>query len=250
MTTDNNKPANPRLRWASSSLSVTGNVRKVNEDSLLDLPAAGLWVVADGMGGHNAGDVASRMIVQELSTLRPSERPSVFVDTVDETLRRVNRRLYESSIASGGGLSGSTVVVLAAFDRYVACLWAGDSRLYRVRAGVLQQLTRDHSEMQEQADRGFTPEETVASNVITRAVGGTNDLSLDFELFELADGDSLLLCSDGLYRELTDADIGRHLAQGPEQACRGMIDQALAGECADNVSVVVVRIAAQGGGAR
>jgi serine/threonine protein phosphatase PrpC len=250
MTTDNSIPAKPRLRWSSSSLSVTGNVRKVNEDSLLDLPAAGLWVVADGMGGHNAGDVASRMIVQELSTMRPSERPSAFVDAVDETLRRVNRRLYESSLASGGGLSGSTVVVLAAFDRYVACLWAGDSRLYRVRAGALAQLTRDHSEMQEHADRGFAPDETVASNVITRAVGGTSDLALDFELFEIADGDSLLLCSDGLYREISDADIGRHLALEPEQACRGMIDQALASECGDNVSVIVVRIAAQGGGAR
>jgi len=250
MTTDNTPPARPRLRWSSSSLSVTGNVRKVNEDSLLDLPAAGLWVVADGMGGHNAGDVASRMIVQELSSLRPSERPSVFIDAVDETLARVNRRLYESSLASGGGLSGSTVVVLAAFDRYAACLWAGDSRLYRLRAGVLAQLTRDHSEMQEHADRGFAPDETVASNVITRAVGGIAELPLDFELVELADGDSLLLCSDGLYREITDADISRHLAESPERACRGMIEQALAGECADNVSVVVVRVGAAGGGAR
>jgi serine/threonine protein phosphatase PrpC len=102
--------------------------------------------------------------------------------------------------------------------------------------------------MQEQADRGFTPEETVASNVITRAVGGTGDLGLDFELFELADGDAYLLCSDGLYRELTDADIARHLAQSPEAACRGMIEQCLAGQCADNVSVVVVRTALVAGG--
>lgn len=245
MTADHTPQPSLRVRWASSSQSVTGNVRKVNEDSLLDVPAAGLWVVADGMGGHNAGDVASRMIVQELSTLRPSERPSAFVDSIDETLRRVNRRLHDSSLASGA-LSGSTVVVLAAFDHYAACLWAGDSRLYRLRGGALQQLTRDHSEMQEQADRGFSPEETVASNVITRAVGGTAELALDFELIDLADGDSLVLCSDGLYRELTDADIARHLAAPPEAASRGMIEQCLAGPCGDNVSVVVVRITAEG----
>ncbi len=233
--------ARTSFRWSSSSLSVPGNVRKVNEDSVLDLPASGVWVVADGMGGHNAGDVASRMIVETLSEVRPAERPSQFVDEIEDRVRRVNRTLYEGSLTAGGGLCGSTIVVLAAFANFAACLWAGDSRVYRLREGKLDQMTRDHSELEELVDQGREAEATAASNVITRAVGGTEDVSLDFELCELADGDQFLLCSDGLYRELTDQDIAAHLARPPADACQAMIEQSLRGTCADNVSVITVR---------
>lgn len=239
--THSDSAGRPGYRWASSSLSVPGNVRKINEDSVLDLPATGVWVVADGMGGHNAGDVASRMIVEALSEVRPAERPSQFVDEIEDRIRRVNRTLYDGSLVSRGGLCGSTVVVLAAFANFAACLWAGDSRAYRLRAGKLDQITRDHSELQELEDQGRGAEATAASNVITRAVGGTEDVSLDFELCELSDGDQFLLCSDGLYRELTDEDIAAHLARTPSDACQAMIDQSLRGTCADNVSVITVR---------
>ena len=243
----NGTPRDPdSFRWSSSGLSVPGNVRKVNEDSMLDLPASGIWVVADGMGGHNAGDVASRMIVEALSEVRPADRPSQFVEEIDDRVRRVNRTLHESSLAAGGGLSGSTIVVLAVFARYAVCLWAGDSRVYRLRDGKLDQITRDHSETQEAVDQG-RGEDSAASNVITRAVGGTADLALDIELSELADGDQFLLCSDGLYRELSDEDIAKHLAREPAEACQGMIEQSLAGSCADNVSVIVVRFKARAG---
>ena len=239
------------FRWVSSSLSVVGNVRKVNEDAVLDLPASGLWVVADGMGGHNAGDVASRMIVDELSSVRPTERPSSFVDEIEERLRRVNRRLYDNSLTQpAGGLSGSTVVVLATFARYAVCLWAGDSRIYRLRGQQLEQLTRDHSEAQELTEQGRDDEVAANANVITRAVGGTEDLQLDFELCELDDGDEFLLCSDGLYREVVSADIATHLRQEPAAACRVLIDQALAGTCSDNVSVIAVRFSHTASAAR
>ncbi len=243
-------PHRPPMRWYSSGLTVVGNVRKANEDSMLDLPAAGIWVVADGMGGHNAGDVASRMIVESLSAVRPAERPGAFVEEIEERVRAVNRTLYERSLAPSGGLCGSTIVVLAAFDRYVVCLWAGDSRIYRMRGGVLEQVTRDHSEVQELVDQGRTDEAAAgANNVITRAVGGTEDLALDIELREVADGDQYMLCSDGLYRELTAEHIAAHMSAEPEDASRAMIDQALSGTCADNVSVVTVRFIRKPGAA-
>src|ERR1700694_1600983 len=165
--------------WTSSSRSVTGNVRKINEDTCLELPAIGLWAVADGMGGHNAGDVASRAIVDALATIGPSPRPSAFVDQIEDTLSKVNHQLYERSMdGSSTGLCGSTVAGLAVCGSYLVSLWAGDSRIYRHHETLLEQVTRDHSELQEAVDdrRSGKSIKAAAANVITRAVGGTADL--------------------------------------------------------------------------
>jgi serine/threonine protein phosphatase PrpC len=226
--------------WASASETTVGNVRQINEDARLDLPAAGLWVVADGMGGHSAGDVASRMIVESLGDFRPDARPSAVIDDIEVRLSRVNRVLYDLSLTKGA-VSGSTVAALATFDRFAACLWAGDSRIYRLRGLALEQVTRDHSEVQELADSGRQIDADPASNVITRAVGGAMELSLDVEIRELQDGDAYLICSDGLYRELPDSDIAWHLRRPPHDACAAMIEQALRGTCSDNVTAVVVK---------
>jgi protein phosphatase len=237
------------VKWTSSSRSVTGNVRQVNEDACLELPAIGLWVVADGMGGHNAGDVASRAIVDALAEIHPSPRPGAFVDQIEDTLSRVNRLLYDRSIdGSSSGLCGSTVAVLAVCGTYAVCLWAGDSRIYRRRDISLEQVTRDHSELQEAVDNGASgaSADAPAANIITRAVGGTVDLVLDTELREVGDGDSYLICSDGLYRELPDADLASHLRLGPEEACVSLVDQALRGACADNATAVVVSFSRTG----
>lgn len=232
--------------WKSAAVTSTGNVRTHNEDAILELPAAGLWVVADGMGGHNAGDVASRMVVDSLATTIPAQRPSAFADEVEARLREVNDRLYQHSISNDSGVSGSTVVALLAFDKFVLSLWAGDSRVYRSRAGVCEQVTRDHSEVQELVETGVisadSAEEHSASNVITRAVGGTEQLYLDLELRQLRHNDKFLLCSDGLYKEVPDADIGRHLAANdPEGACKALLKHALSGKGSDNVSIIVVQ---------
>jgi len=234
--------APPPFRWTSASSSIVGKVRETNEDACLDMPAAGLWAVADGMGGHNAGDVASRMIAEALAGVRPMPRPSQFVDEVEDRLQQVNATLYRRSIdALNGGLSGSTVAALLVFDRYALCLWAGDSRVYRCRGSVLEQITRDHSEVQEFAE-GHALAGGPAPNVITRAVGGTEQLCLDVELRALRDGDQYLLCSDGLFKELSDAQIALTLARDePRAACKHLIEQSLQGECADNVTVVTVQ---------
>jgi serine/threonine-protein phosphatase Stp1 len=231
--------------WRSAAVTSTGNVREHNEDAVLELPNAGLWAVADGMGGHAAGDVASRMIVDALATLCACSRFSELVDTVEDQLTRVNERLFRAG-QQAGATRGSTVVVLLAFGRYCLSLWAGDSRAYRLRSGTLNCVTHDHSAAQALLDdRILEPNSPALQNVghvITRAVGGAHRLFLDVELRELADQDRYLLCSDGLYRELSEQRIVLALdAADPYAACKSLLTQALSGACADNVSAVVVQ---------
>ena len=234
--------------WRSASATSLGNVRAHNEDAILELPSAGLWVVADGMGGHNAGDVASRMIVEALCAMGRPRRLSELLDGVEDRLGEVNEQLYRSSLRSGR-TTGSTVAALLAFDAYCLSLWAGDSRIYCLHGRSLGCVTRDHSEVQAMIDEGLIdPKEAAghkAANVITRAVGGSSELFLDLELRPLRQGDRYLLCSDGLYRELSEPDLARHLASGDvDGACKALMSRALAGPCQDNVSVVVVEFSA------
>ena len=231
--------------WRSAAATSKGNVRSHNEDSILDLPAIGLWVVADGMGGHNAGDVASGMIVSALSSMPRHATPSAQLDAVEDRLREVNDQLYRSSLDNGTGMSGSTIVALLALEKHCLSIWAGDSRVYRGREGIFEQITRDHSEAQEMIDGGASAETAASSNVITRAVGGSQELFLDIELRELRANDRYLLCSDGLYREISEADMAHHLTgNDPEGACKALMKQALAGACNDNVSLIVVQFGA------
>jgi type VI secretion system protein ImpM len=232
--------------WRSFAVTSKGNVRGHNEDAILDRPDVGLWVVADGMGGHNAGGVASSMIVESLATIERRASPSAQLNQVEDRLLEVNDRLYRGSLESQGGMSGSTLVALLAFERHCLSIWAGDSRAYRSREGALEQITRDHSEEQEMLDGGSISTDAISSNVITRAVGGSKDLFLDIELRELRNHDRYLLCSDGLYRELSGADMAHHLlGNDPEGACKALMKQALSGKCSDNVSVLVVQFSSK-----
>jgi serine/threonine protein phosphatase PrpC len=228
--------------WSSSARSETGHVREVNEDAFLDFSANGIWAVADGMGGHDAGDVASTAVVAALATVTPNSRPSVFIAQIEECLSKVNRDLYDLSVKKAAGICGATVAVLAVFDAYVVCLWAGDSRIYRRRGRSLELITRDHTKVREAIEgaRSWSTGVLPASNIITRAVGGTADLVLDLELREIRDGDSYLICTDGLYRELSDTDLVCHLQNHPGAACDAMLAQALRGPCKDNATAVTV----------
>lgn len=231
--------------WRSASATSPGNVRAHNEDAVLELPAAGLWVVADGMGGHNAGDVASRMIVEALCAMGRPQRLSELLDAVEDRLFAVNDYLYRSSLEHGQGTTGSTVAALLAFGAHCLSVWAGDSRIYCLRDRSLMCITRDHSEVQTLLDQGIIDRQAAAqhkdANVITRAVGGSPELYLDLELRALQSGDRYLLCSDGLYRELNESDLIQQLARPDVNgACNALVSRALAGSCNDNVSVVVV----------
>ncbi len=227
------KPGQGTFVWDSAVATSKGNVRQHNEDAVIELPEVGLWAVADGMGGHQAGDVASAAIAAALSSIRRHAQPSVLIDDVEDRLSAVNDRLYKESLARGAVI-GSTVAMLVALERHAIALWAGDSRIYRARGGEVVQLTRDHSEVQQMIDEGSLAPEAAArhasANVITRAVGGAAELALDLQLMELADADAYLLCTDGLYRELSSATLTRSLQRrNPGKTCAKLIELALAG---------------------
>ncbi|HEV2674190.1 MAG TPA: protein phosphatase 2C domain-containing protein [Aliidongia sp.] len=233
---------------ASAAATDTGTVRKQNEDAFLDRPDIGLWVVADGMGGHDDGQLASNAIVQALGSMAEPADGASFIGEVRSRLAEVNEQLVATAAARDGhAVIGSTVVALMTFGRFFACLWAGDSRLYQFRHGRLTQVTRDHSQVQEMVDAGLLApdqaEHHPLGNVITRAVGVGPVLELDKTSDPLEQDDIFLLCSDGLFKAMEDETVSRILAEASfEDVPRTLIDAALAGGSKDNVTVVVIRI--------
>lgn len=227
-----------------AGISHVGQVRRVNEDAWLARPEAGLYAVADGMGGHRKGDVASRMVVDALAGLPPAPDARAMRESVEAALASVNRGLRP---ADGRVVSGSTVAVLLLCGRHFAVLWAGDSRVYRAGPDGFAQVTRDHSLAQELVDSGELAQEDARghpmSNRITRAVGAAEDLVLDGAQGELKPGDAFLLCSDGLTRHVEDAEIGAALERmSPQAAADHLLDTTLARGGADNVTAVVLAL--------
>ena len=234
-----------QFRWTSASRSDVGLVRSRNEDAYLDQSERCVWVVADGMGGHAYGDVASRMVVDALDTIPRPDNMEQFVADARERLRMVNQQLRAEATTRRVSVMGSTVVVLLACGREVAYLWAGDSRIYLYRNARLQQLTRDHSQVEELKSRNpALASEALApmTNLITRAVGAADTLDLDQGTLEIRDGDMFLLCSDGLSNPVDEHGMMAALLAGDcQQAVETLIAQALANGGRDNIAVVVVR---------
>jgi len=225
--------------WQSWAITHTGKRRKHNEDSLLNRPEAGLWVVADGMGGHKAGDVASQLVVNTLNELLPTEPLESYVQDVEQCLKNVNARLRQLAAEQyDNQLVGSTVVSLVCNSQQCAFLWAGDSRLYRLRNNRLQQLTQDHSADNDTDSSNWSVK---SSNIITRAVGATDCLQLDIEILDVFDKDIFLLCSDGLDKEMSFNAI-EHIMQTevPQDIANALINETLARGARDNVTVIVV----------
>ena len=236
--------AAPKL--VSATRTDVGKIRKLNEDACLARPDIGLWTVADGMGGHTAGDLASQMIVNALAKIKPTPRLSELVDFVEHSVLGVNNRLFELGEAQNQ-TSGSTVVVLLAAAPYCVYMWAGDSRLYRLRQGALQQLTTDHTQVELYIEQGLIErgdaEQHQVANMITRAVGAASELMLDLDMDELADGDRFLLCSDGLDKHLSDHDIAKCLGGGDvDSAAERLVAMTLERGGSDNVTVCVVDV--------
>jgi serine/threonine protein phosphatase PrpC len=237
------------LGWTSAGLSDTGKVRQINEDAFLDRPEAGLWAVADGMGGHDAGNFASTLIIDRLATIAFPDDLGNTVDLVQKTLKEVNQELLDEAHSRGNaGTIGSTLVVLLAHDGHCACLWAGDSRVYRLRHGILQALTRDHSLVEDLVEQGLLLRRDAEchpdANVITRAVGAMEYLDVDVQFDEVRTGDRYLLCSDGLYKELSTREIGNAMQFGSDckAISRDLLQNALDRGARDNVTVVLVEI--------
>lgn len=222
-----------------------GLVRRLNEDNLLERPDAGLWVVADGMGGHQRGDLASAAIVQALDLVEPPEDAPGFMAQVRARLEAVNAELRGRWHAHGE-TTASTIVCLLVFQRNFACVWAGDSRLYLLRGGQLYQVSTDHSVVQELVAAGALDPAQAAhhprANEVTRAVGAFDELPLEIRQSRLQPGDTFLLCSDGLCKVADDAEIAADLlAHDPQGAVAALVGRVLDRGAPDNVTVVVVR---------
>jgi serine/threonine protein phosphatase PrpC len=237
------------MRVECVSRTHVGLKRKINEDSVLVRSGSGLWAVADGMGGHDAGEVASAAVTEALGALAPVEGLDERVAAAVEALGRVNRELIALARSEERQKSiGTTVVGLAIAGERCCCFWAGDSRAYRIRGGEIERLSRDHSLVQDLVEAGMlTPEEAETnenSSVITRAVGVAEELKVDTVSGEARPGDQFLLASDGLTRVVADAELAAELARSaPEAAADNLLATVLDRGAPDNVSLVIVKLA-------
>ena len=231
--------------WETAIRCHPGLKREINEDAYIARPDLCLWAVADGMGGHARGNYASRCIVEALDALPAGPGPDR-ADRVEAALQNAHLRIQQKSREISETV-GSTVVALIAENGTAVILWVGDSRLYRFRDGRLEQLSHDHSMVQEWIDQGMVrPEEAEHlpnANVITRAVGMDESLQIDRRRFDIRSGDLFLLCSDGLTGELDDGEIAATLAASLslESAADQLLGEALARGAHDNVTLILVR---------
>ncbi len=235
-----------QFNYQSYGLTNQGCVRDHNEDAFLESSDEGFWVVADGAGGHQSGDIASNLIVDNLAKLKRSRFFGSFVNKVRDCLQKVNLELIDKS---GGEetkvLIASTVCVLIAQRSNIVCVWSGDSRIYLFREEKLTQLTRDHNRVNEFIKAGFTREEAEKypmAQHLTSAVGVTSPLYTETQSSEVLDGDIYLICSDGLFKELTDKDISDVLKQESlKYSASDLIDLAISRGATDNVTVLLVK---------
>lgn len=237
-----------------------GVVRSGNEDALLLEEDLGLFAVADGMGGHRGGEVASRMALDVLRDYisRVASGSGAFIGAVDNDfsrqanllasgIRLANRAVFEAADSSPAWRGmGTTIVALLIDGARAAVAHAGDSRLYLLRERQLRQVTGDHSLVADQLRQGvITAEQAAASdrkNIITRALGQWQELEIEIQDLELQDGDRLLLCSDGLSGMVSDPETAALLVAhpAPEDACRALVEVANSYGGRDNITVLLV----------
>ena len=229
----------------------TGIVRKHNEDALVNCPEAGIWAVADGAGGHAAGEVASGMLAEALASVPGALGPDEAMSQIRLRVSAVHAALQAEAVRRGDAMIASTIVVLLMREGHFACLWAGDSRAYLLRGGTLRQVSRDHSLVQELVDAGTLTAEQAEhhpqANVITRAVGGVEpELLLDKVIGPIAPGDRFLLCSDGLSKALDDNAIDILLQTPAADPAALLLRAALEAGARDNVTALVVDVPGAG----
>jgi serine/threonine protein phosphatase PrpC len=225
-----------------------GLKRKLNEDSLLDRTDIGLWAVADGMGGHEQGDRASAAIVEGLGKLVRQPSSQAMTEAAVKALEAVNDQLYMFATSDATPRTiGSTVVGLTIAGGSYGCFWVGDSRGFRIRNRQIEQLTRDHSLVNDLLKAGMITEDELEShpsaNVITRAIGVSREVSIDCVTGDAAHGDIFVLASDGVTRVMTADDIMKVvLTRNPMQASEEIVRIVLERGAPDNLTVVIVRV--------
>lgn len=240
-------PRNTQLGVASAGITHAGLVREHNEDNLLCRDDLGLWAVADGMGGHDRGDVASGMVIDALHRVRAWTNPRSVLSDVISRLEETNNELVAEA-AKDGGTMGATVVSLLLRPPHGVIAWCGDSRAYRVRGDEIVQLTKDHTMVQDLVEAGqLTADEAEVhpnAHMLTRAVGAHEALELSFEQLQTQPGDLFFLCSDGVSKYCSPTsfvDVARS-ARLLGDMCEALLDKVLAGGAEDNATVIVVKV--------
>jgi len=232
------------VNWHSIGKSDIGHTRQVNEDAFFNSVEQGLWAVADGMGGLARGDYASGIVVDALVYCSR-------LDSLASSIRNLELKLREAHDncrnAFHGERVGSTVAALFSYGRYVFFLWAGDTRVYRLRDGQLSQVTCDHTLGQEKCARGeLSPAKAKlhpSSHVLTRAVGVHQTLHLELDYDTVKSGDRYLICSDGLYNPMQSAAIETLLGQDSiEEALENLVQEALKRGGQDNITAVIAEL--------
>lgn len=231
--------------FVSAGRTETGHVRRHNEDAILVADSLNLWAVADGLGGHAAGDVASALIVDRLRSLPLCRDVMDTMDAIEDELLRINRRLRAMARERRVDTVASTVVLLLHTRDLVLVGWVGDSRAYVFQDGRLEQVTRDHVHGQRSDETRFGAVNARApAGVLTRAVGAEDRLYVDWAVCARRPGTCFLLCSDGINKELSDTDIERHCQRhtDPQALIDALVGTALDRAGRDNVSAVAVRL--------
>lgn len=230
--------------WAATD---AGPRRSHNEDAFVDRPDLGLWAVADGAGGHDAGEVASGMIAETLGAIPPGLDAADALNEIRTRVGAVHLALLSEAAARGPDvIIASTAVIVCARGTHYACLWAGDSRAYLFSGGALTQITHDHSLVQELVDAGDISPEAAEhhphANIVTRAVGagGADEFMLDKLTDQLQPGERILLCSDGLTKTVPEAAIADMLADATDDPALRLVAAARERQASDNVTAVVI----------
>lgn len=232
-----------------------GVVRKNNEDACFVIPSHDVYIVADGVGGNNSGEVASRTAVSGIaeiineSGLCEYSTPEEIFGFLDDTIADVNSRIYHMGIENESNRGMATTLVMAYIrneEGYIANI--GDSRAYLFRQGDLNRITIDHTYVNELISKGVITEEEAEhhkqKNVITKALGAEQNVAPDFYKISLAKGDILMLCSDGLYGEVDNGKIVEILSKGisMNDACSELVDEAIKAGGRDNITVVCIKL--------
>lgn len=229
----------------STGLTDVGCVRKRNEDNILLLPNEGLWVIADGAGGHSDGDVASQLIVDNLQHFKKSTRIGNDINHLYKILNDTNERLLE--LGQSNKIIGSTVSAFITDGDIAVIMWAGDSPLYRLRQNQFTQVIEDHNRVEEFLRQGFSEEECEKipqTQQLTHALGAASPLAVETRILSLQEGDLFLICSDGLTKELNDSDISEIISQETnlEEKQNKLMSLTLSRGARDNTSVILIKV--------
>jgi serine/threonine-protein phosphatase Stp1 len=224
--------------------SRTGNVKNENNDSFLNWTEGRLWAVADGVGSHEEGGVASKMVMHLLMQIPEPASLGAHIANVARQLEKANSLLIAQK-AVIGNTSASTIAVLLIHGGMAACIWAGDSRCFILRGSVLYQCSKDHSLRQEKIDRGeltrFEAHRMVPGNIITNALGMKNTLTTGKEIFPMRAGDRFLLCTDGLTNLLSPDALITYLSRPSAKEASDGIGESLEDmRQPDNVTFIIV----------